>query len=245
MLQKIPMYVELSKIVAAHHERYDGRGYPHGFKEEDILPLSRIMIVADAFDAMTTNRIYKPRMSIERALEEIKSLSAIQFHPEVVQIALDVFQNITIDTSTSQLPSTEMEKKRFAFFFEDSMTKSYNQNYLDLVLIQNRNNPVTQYINIIFIHNFGAYNNTHGWDKGDGFLNSFVNLLRTSYPDNLIFRLHGDDFVILSDSPSPINLDVFTPLLLASHNLVTLGHQQFSTKDDTIFSLEELELRLK
>jgi len=245
MLQKIPMYVELSKIVASHHERYDGMGYPNGLKGDDILPLSRIMIVADAFDAMTTNRIYKPRTSVKDAICELKNLSGIQFHPEVVNAAVDVLDFILIDTHVSQLPSTEMEKKRFAFFFEDSSTKTYNQNYLDLVLTQNKNNPRTTYLTIIFIHNFGAYNNTYGWDKGDIFLKDVVNIIRICCPDNLIFRLHGDDFVILSDVPSKINFSVFNALLSESNNLVTLEYQECNTHDHILNSLTELEEYLK
>lgn len=61
MLSKIPMYKELAEIIHHHHERYDGKGYPDGLRGDEIPLLSRIMIVADAFDAMTTNRIYKTR----------------------------------------------------------------------------------------------------------------------------------------------------------------------------------------
>jgi putative nucleotidyltransferase with HDIG domain/diguanylate cyclase (GGDEF)-like protein len=244
MLKKIPMYLELSKIVAAHHERYDGMGYPNGLKGDEILPLSQIMIVADAFDAITTNRIYKPRKNVADAIYEIKELSGIQFHPEVVDAAVSVLDTTVIDINISQLPSTEMEKKRFAFFFEDSMTKVYNQNYLDLVLIHNQNNLDTKYLTIIFIHNFSAYNNTHGWDKGDIFLKSFVDLIHTRLPNDLIFRLHGDDFVILSDSPTTIDLTLFDTLLSEANNIVKLEYQYYNTNDYSLNSLTELEAYL-
>lgn len=244
MLQKIPMYEKLSEIVAAHHERYDGMGYPNGLKGDEILPLSRIMIVADAFDAITTNRIYKPRKNVADAICEIKELSGVQFHPEVVDAAVDVLKMILIDTDISQLPSTEMEKKRFAFFFEDSMTKVYNQSYLDLVLIHNQNNLTTKYLTVIFIHNFSAYNNTFGWDKGDLFLKTLVDHIRISFPNDLIFRLHGDDFVILSDSPSEIDFSIFCTLLSEANNLLTLDCKQFNTNDYSLNSLAKLEAYL-
>jgi putative nucleotidyltransferase with HDIG domain len=61
LLSNVPMFSSLADIVYSHHERYDGTGYPRGLKGNEIMPLARIIIVADAFDAMTTNRIYKGR----------------------------------------------------------------------------------------------------------------------------------------------------------------------------------------
>ncbi|MDD2368356.1 MAG: response regulator [Sulfuricurvum sp.] len=245
MLQNIPMYFELSQIVAAHHERHDGTGYPLGIQGDAIPPLSRIMIVADAFDAMTTNRIYKPRMNIELAIDELKKYSGTQFNPEVTDAAITVLSGIEINTNISQLPSTEMEQKRFSFFFEDSLCKIYNPHYLDLFLVQHQNNPNTLYLKIIFIHNFNLYNNRYGWDKGDLFLKSFADILRKKSEDEVLFRLHGDDFVLLSNNPISLDLSLFTPLLQKSDNLITLELKEFNTDSYLIHSLEDLEELLK
>ncbi len=59
ILLGIPMYSDMADIIICHHERYDGNGYPNKLKGEEISILAHIMIVADAFDAMTTSRIYK------------------------------------------------------------------------------------------------------------------------------------------------------------------------------------------
>ncbi len=61
ILSQVPMYHELAKIVHAHHEHYDGSGYPKGIKGEEIPIGARIMTIADTFDAMTTSRIYKQK----------------------------------------------------------------------------------------------------------------------------------------------------------------------------------------
>jgi PAS domain S-box-containing protein/putative nucleotidyltransferase with HDIG domain len=97
MLRKIEHHKEIAEIMKEHHERFDGKGYPLGLKADEIKPLSRIMIVADVFDAMTTDRIYKPKKSIQTALKELEDLSAKQFHPEVVSVALKVLKDIKID----------------------------------------------------------------------------------------------------------------------------------------------------
>jgi HD-GYP domain-containing protein (c-di-GMP phosphodiesterase class II) len=70
--------------VLLHHERYDGRGYPRGIGG-DQLPLgAQIIAVADAFDAMTAARPYRPALSVDEALAELRRGKGIQWHPEVV-----------------------------------------------------------------------------------------------------------------------------------------------------------------
>lgn len=244
LLSKIPMYKKLSHIIASHHERYDGKGYPLGLKGHEIPKLSRILIVADAFDAMTTNRIYKPRMSLANALEELKYFSGKQFHAEVVGSALKVLKNVRIPTDIHQLPSTQMEDKRFAYFFEDPITKAYNQAYLELLCIQNQDNAYQKYITVIFVHNFTAYNNTHGWDKGDDLLNFIVDTLHNNYPDASIFRLHGDDFVIISKTPILLESSLLESIVKKSAYIITISQKNFNTQEHQIHSLNDLEKRL-
>lgn len=199
LLSSIPMFQELAEIVYSHHERYDGYGYPKGQKEDEIHQLSRIMIVADAFDAMTTNRIYKARKTVAMALVEIKSLQLQQFHPEVVAAALEVLKEIKIDETISQLPKTQLEKERFAYFYKDILCDVYNQSYLDLVLAKHTaGEDVYKYLYLLEFKKFGAYNKMYGWNKGDIFLKSIAHFLVEEFQNAIVFRIFGDDFVILS-----------------------------------------------
>ena len=122
MLSNIDMYKDLAVIILHHHERHDGTGYPDGLQGDEIPLLSRIMVVGDAFDAMTTNRIYKVRKEIPESLAELKSLSGTQFHPDVVKVALKVLADVKVSTAINQLPVTDLEKKRFSYFFNDKLT---------------------------------------------------------------------------------------------------------------------------
>ncbi len=78
-------------IVRNHHERWDGNGYPDGLKREGIPFLARILAVADAFDAMSSDRAYRSALPASLCLEELRRNSGSQFDPEVVTAALRVF----------------------------------------------------------------------------------------------------------------------------------------------------------
>jgi len=88
LLSNIPMYKDIAEIILCHHERHDGKGYPKGIQGDEIPVFGRIIKVADSFDAMTTSRIYKARVSLSQAMKELKDCSGTQFHPEVVESAI-------------------------------------------------------------------------------------------------------------------------------------------------------------
>lgn len=71
----------ISKVIKHHHERYDGKGYPDGLKGKEIPHLSRIIAVADAYDAMTSDRSYRKEIASSLAIEEIRKNSGTQFDP--------------------------------------------------------------------------------------------------------------------------------------------------------------------
>ncbi|SHE70621.1 HD domain-containing protein [Marinitoga hydrogenitolerans DSM 16785] len=81
LLSKNEYLNEFSIIVRHHHERWDGTGYPDGLKEENIPYFSRIISLADSFDAMRTERPYKKEMRIDEIIEEIRRNAGTQFDP--------------------------------------------------------------------------------------------------------------------------------------------------------------------
>jgi HD-GYP domain-containing protein (c-di-GMP phosphodiesterase class II) len=78
----------LEPIVRHHHERFDGSGYPARLKGDAIPLESRIILIADTFDAMTGDRPYRRAHTTERALDELKRFSGTQFDPELVSIMI-------------------------------------------------------------------------------------------------------------------------------------------------------------
>ena len=76
-----------------HHERYDGRGYPQGLQSEDIPINARIIGVADAFDAMTANRVYRKQMDFDYVLGELRRGRGAQFDPQMVDVLLKLIED--------------------------------------------------------------------------------------------------------------------------------------------------------
>jgi len=198
LLKNIPMFENLAEIVYSHHEHYDGSGYPRKIAGDEIIPLARIIIVADSFDAMTTSRIYKPRKSVEEALSELQTLSGKQFHPKIVKEAIVALKDVVIDDNISQVPKTEIEEKRFSYFYKDILTDAFNKSYLDLVLAKNVYEKQYKYMNTFYLNDFSMFNKKNGWTSGDEFLKKFASMLENYFPDALVFRIFGDDFVVLS-----------------------------------------------
>ena len=83
---------EMLSVVKSHHERYDGKGYPDKISGENINIFAQIVAVADTYDAMTSARAYRPALSKEVAIEELRKNSGTQFNPKVVEAFLEVLQ---------------------------------------------------------------------------------------------------------------------------------------------------------
>jgi putative two-component system response regulator len=84
------------RIVRSHHERLDGRGFPDGTSGQAIPAEARIVAVVDAFDAMTTNRAYRPPRSPTEAIDELRSCVRTHFDPEVVSAFERVFSDLPV-----------------------------------------------------------------------------------------------------------------------------------------------------
>lgn len=80
---------EMAEYVLAHHERWDGKGYPKGLKGEEIPLQSRIITIVDAYDAMTSARSYRDALSEEFAREELQKNAGIQFDPKLVKVFIE------------------------------------------------------------------------------------------------------------------------------------------------------------
>ncbi|MBA1335356.1 MAG: Metal-dependent phosphohydrolase, HD subdomain [Firmicutes bacterium] len=92
ILRKDGFHEKIVEAVRHHHERWDGSGYPDGLRGENIPLFSRIISVADAYDAMVSGRPYKKAVSPFKALNEIFRCSGSQFDPELVKMFISIMK---------------------------------------------------------------------------------------------------------------------------------------------------------
>jgi HD-GYP domain-containing protein (c-di-GMP phosphodiesterase class II) len=88
------------RIARSHHERMDGSGFPDSLRGDQIPLEARIVSVVDAFDAMTTNRAYRPSRPPTEAIQELRRCAGVHFDPEVVE----AFIHAHADASTLHIP---------------------------------------------------------------------------------------------------------------------------------------------
>ncbi len=101
LLKDIEELREIAHIVRYHHERWDGKGYPDGLSKEEIPLESRILAIADAFDAMTSERPYKRALTLKEAIKEIERCSGSQLDPKLSEIMIGIIKEEIFEKTPS------------------------------------------------------------------------------------------------------------------------------------------------
>lgn len=89
LVQQVPALAVLGQFILHHHERFDGTGYPTGLSGEEIPPEARVIGIVDAFSAMTSDRPYRGRLSLDDACAELEACGGTQFDPEIVRLFVE------------------------------------------------------------------------------------------------------------------------------------------------------------
>lgn len=242
MVGAISSFSSYSKIIRHHHERYDGRGYPDELCGEAIPLLSRIMSVADAFDAMTTNRIYKTRKTIEQAVEELKKCAGTQFDPSIVDKAISIFRDSKELVTIAQAPEARtIHEERFAYFFKDVLCGVYSSEYLNYFLNENKDTKRFQCCYFIQLHGMHLYNERFGWSLGDAALKEIALRIKALFRSEFVFRVFGDDFVVLNPLHVEINQEEIVYRLRVGFESIEISFQHFDLEKKTMHKWDELE----
>lgn len=101
-------FKDLAPYIELHHERFDGTGYPHGYKGAEIPLLCRMLTIIDSFDAMTSERPYQPTKSVREAVEELRRCSGTQFDPELAGLFIGYIEEkgaSVMDTGGEEHPT--------------------------------------------------------------------------------------------------------------------------------------------
>lgn len=245
LLADVDIYKDIAEIVRHHHEHYDGSGYPQGLKGDEIPIMSQIMTVADAFDAMTTNRVYKTRKSVESALKELVELASKQFHSEVVKAAIIVLKDIEIEINITQRPKNKVEKERFSYFYKDQITGVYNKDYLEFVLAyRNTDEFNINYMYCISLHNFNQYNKAHGWTGGDKLLEKFAKAIEDLNESDFVFRVYGDNFILINTEHYKLEDNTSNLEKVLEGTGVIMTYRHFDIDKEGIYDIKDLEEKL-
>lgn len=108
---QLGMWSREQEIIRYHHERFDGTGYPEGLKGNEIPLLARILFVADAFDAMNSDRAYRKKKKIDEIMEIINQGAGTQFDPKIVKVFQKLYKQgkIILETDKNRIEQTEKE----------------------------------------------------------------------------------------------------------------------------------------
>lgn len=103
-LTHLPFFKAILPGISCHHERVDGLGYPSGLKGDEIPIDARIILIADTFDAMTTNRPYRNALPMEIAFRELQAHAGRQFDAELVQIFIEDLSSLQDEEKNTEVP---------------------------------------------------------------------------------------------------------------------------------------------
>ena len=195
-----------------HHERYDGKGYPVGLKGDEIPLIARIIGLVDAYDAMTSNRVYRKRLSDEEVIAEIERCSGTQFDPEIAQVFIQALKNGDVQQlSPDDYVSADGLETQSALLLQNILELQNTQNILKeekdyLTGVYNKRfgeKKIADYLSggagclmLFDIVNLREINNKYSFVGGDHLIKSMAEVLEQYKKEKLIVcRYDGDEFL--------------------------------------------------
>ena len=213
ILKDIHMIKNVAEGALYHHERYDGKGYPFGISGEEIPLCARIIGIADAYDAMTSNRIYRSKLSSDKVMKEFEKGRGTQFDPQLTDIFLDMLkENFNVSSEKTVFggddlsgEASDLLNKALAEYSADMQNKASTDALTGLYSIDFAQSKIGKLITdghlgtllMIDIDNFMEINDTYGHIVGDRTLQVFAEALRTATKSqDVLCRLGGDCFTV-------------------------------------------------
>lgn len=213
ILKDIDMIKGLDIGAKYHHERADGKGYPDGLKGDEIPMIARIIAVADAYDAMSSNRVYRRHLAEDKVLSELKRGLGTQWDEECTRAMITLIEekrlpkvNTAEDAEMVQQATTILS--RVIDFAEDKGGEMVGDlDELTATFGRERGRAELQSaisgcghgsLFIFDIDHFHRINETEGFVVGDHYLKVMVELIRACADDLVISRFGADEFVVFN-----------------------------------------------
>lgn len=225
-----------------HHERFDGRGYPEGLKENEIPYIAKIIGIADAYDAMSSNRVYRKRFSDEKILEEIEKCKGTQFDPDIADAFIRLLSEKRLNNLSPDIAEDAQKKESDAAeaMFTDDLYDALEQKDNEKSLLEKLGQPKNMEVTIvqelkngdgcfflIDLDNIGAVNEKYGFHRGDYYLLIIAQTL-IDYKEKLyVSRVDGDEFMCyLPNVESIIDAEAYVMDLMNSLNTALKKHEK-------------------
>ena len=198
-------------IARSHHERYDGRGYPCGLKGEEISEGARIVAIADAFDAMSTNRVYRKACDRDHILRELQTGRRTQFDPGYADVFIDLWQrgcldeiiknDVPEDDDSIEAASALLQEVVETFVTQsgaddlDVVTGIPGRSAGEAAIAQSMREQGGCFV-FFDVDNLKKINDTNGHEAGDRALRLMGDTLLRHSDGRLCCRLGGDEFLL-------------------------------------------------
>lgn len=213
ILKDIRMIKNVAEGALYHHERYDGSGYPFGLVGDEIPLCARIIGIADAFDAMTSNRIYRRKLALPKVKEEFRKGRGTQFDPQLTDLFLEMLEehsdasdeNSIFWDDDREVENNDLLNKVLIEYSSDkqnetvtdSLTGLYSINYAEFKIGRLIEDGHFGALLMIDMDNFKQINDIYGHIAGDKTLQQFAKTLRAATkPEDVVCRIGGDEFIV-------------------------------------------------
>lgn len=216
ILRPITMVPQICDGARYHHERYDGKGYPYGLKGDDIPYVARIIGIADAYDAITSNRIYEKAQVQDYAIKELRKGRGTQFDPFLTDVMLEIIKD---GFEFSENPEFEFTKDDFdqtetdSFIVEvckktetdshkttdvDYLTEFPTRKSFEISINEYLDDPRNHGVMFLMdIDNFTYVNENYGHIAGDHIICRLADVIRSHIETTAnMCRISGDEFAI-------------------------------------------------
>lgn len=193
LFERLPGFQQIYETILHHHEYFDGSGYPNGISGEEIPLLSRIIAVADAFEAMTSCWIYKPSISVLDAFSELEKHKGDQFDPVIVNIASHVLKDEPLDHLKRGLPTSGTELQRLQYLLCDENTGLFDVRYLDMLALSEFRGMQIEAMQIVTIANLAEQSNQQHSET----MNMLGKIFKKFYTNDLSFFVEPNYLILI------------------------------------------------
>ncbi|MCH5260589.1 MAG: diguanylate cyclase [Lachnospiraceae bacterium] len=211
ILKDFKMFPNVNVGARYHHERYDGKGYPEGLRAESIPLIARIIAIVDSYDAMTSNRVYRRRLSDDVVMQELQSGKGSQWDPDLVDIFIELIKEGALEQQWMKedemaSPIFDSEKIYGVAMGKESVLEAPTD-YLTGVLSKRKGESEIAAglraaggcLMILDLDHFKQINQIHGHLAGDYALKMTADILREVCGKDIVCRTGGDEFLYFAE----------------------------------------------